>query len=116
MWTPISYDELNDKIFEFEKTQTGALRNFWFTIKINAKKWKEDAYGTEGGGFWVVALIGKLVIWYNDIEEGFNISRYNDYGIIAEYWCNQDELDIVVSSLWNTIISETSITSTDSSK
>jgi len=105
MWTPISYDELSNQILEFEKTQTGELQNFWFAIKISPEKWKEETYGTEGGGFWVVALIGKLVIWYNDIEEGFNISKYSDYGIISEYWSNQDKLDVVVSSLWNTIIS-----------
>ncbi|GAA0563699.1 hypothetical protein [Chitinophaga japonensis] len=105
MWTPISYDELNTKILEFEKAQVGGLQRFWFAIKINPEKWEEATYGTEGGGFWVVALIGKSVIWYNDIEEGFNISKYNDYGIISEYWSNQDELDVVVSSLWKTIIS-----------
>lgn len=92
MWTPISYDELNRKILEFEKTQMGELYNFWSTIKIDPAKWEEETYSLEGGVFWAVALIGKLVIWYNDIEEGFNISKYNDYGIISEYWCNQDEL------------------------
>jgi hypothetical protein len=103
MWTPISYNELSDEILKFEKAQTGVLRNFWFTIKINPEKWEEETYGKDGGGFWAVALIGKLVLWYNDIEEGFNISKYDDYGIISEYWCNQDNLDKVVSSLWNTI-------------
>lgn len=103
MWTSISYDELNVKISEFEKIQTGELYNFWSTIKINPTKWKEETYGLEDGGFWVVALIGKLVIWYNDIEEGFNISKYNDYGTISEYWCNQDELYITIGSLWNII-------------
>ena len=68
MWTSISYDELSNKILEFEKAQTGELYNFWFAIKIDPAKWKEETYGIEGGGFWAVALIGKLVIWYNDIE------------------------------------------------
>lgn len=84
------------------------LNNFWFAIKIDSEKWEEETYGAEGGGFWVVALLGKVVIWYNDIEEGSNVSKYNDYGIIAEYGCSQDELGMVVSSLWSTIIADTS--------
>lgn len=108
MWEPISFNKLNEKILKFEKVQTGVLNNFWFAIKIDSEKWEEETYGAEGGGFWVVALLGKVVIWYNDIEEGFNVSKYNDYGIIAEYGCSQDELGMVVSSLWSTIIADTS--------
>ena len=29
------------------------------------------------GVFWVVGLIGRTVIWYNDIEEGFNRSAFD---------------------------------------
>lgn len=101
MWTPISYDELYSKILEFEQTQTGELYDFWLTIKIDPVKWEEEKYGSEGNGFWVVALMGNTVIWYNDIEEGFNRSRYDKYGTIAEYWCNQDELDIAINALMN---------------
>ena len=46
-----------------------------------------------GGGFWVVAVIGDRCFWYNDIEDGFNISRYQAMGQIDEYGCNQTELD-----------------------
>ncbi|ASZ14769.1 hypothetical protein CK934_02150 [Chitinophaga sp. MD30] len=90
-------------MLEFEETQTGELYNFWLTIKIDPAKWEEEEYGAEGNGFWVVALIGNRVIWYNDIEEGFNISTYKKYGTIAEYWCNQDKLYIAINSLWNAI-------------
>ena len=27
------------------------------------------------GGFWVVAIVGRNVIWYNDVEEGFDLLR-----------------------------------------
>jgi len=46
-----------------------------------------------------VGIIGRSVIWYNDIEDGFNISKYATYGRIDEYWCNQDELLITVKRL-----------------
>jgi hypothetical protein len=56
-----------------------------------------------GGGFWVVAIMGERVVWFNDIEEGFNLSRYNEPGVIAEYWCNQDELNHTMSAMMHFI-------------
>jgi hypothetical protein len=79
------------------------MANFWKLIKIIPEKWQEKQYGKEGGGFWVVAICGNRVIWYNDIEDGFNISRYHTYGEIDEYWCNQSKLDGPVSALFNSI-------------
>ena len=51
-------------------------------------------------GRWI---FGQTVIWYNDIEEGFNRSRYSTYGAIDDYWCNQDELEIAVQYLKHAI-------------
>jgi hypothetical protein len=33
-------------------------------------------------------------LWYNEIEEGFNVSIFESQGQIPdnEYWCNQDPL------------------------
>ncbi|AXR70199.1 hypothetical protein DPV73_18930 [Leptospira mayottensis] len=78
------------------------LSNFWNLIQVYPTKWKEKSYGQAGGGFWVVAIIGERVIWFNDIEYGFNISRYSEYELIDEYWCNQDELlmDSRASKKW----------------
>ncbi len=41
------------------------------------------------------------MLWFNDIEEGFNVSRFEEAGQIPhdEYWCNQDELHLVLRSL-----------------
>lgn len=68
-------------------------------IRIEPEKWEEKEYGEEGGGFWVVGICGRRVIWYNDIEEGFNISTYHTYGQIDEYRCNQYELNEEVIQL-----------------
>jgi hypothetical protein len=46
---------------------------------------------------------GRTVIWYNDIEEGFNRSRYTAYGSIDDYWCNQDELELTVQYLMSAL-------------
>lgn len=56
--------------------------------------------GKDGGGFWVVAILGKSVIYYNDIEEGYNLSTFIDYGKIENYNCSQMELHEMIESLF----------------
>ncbi|GEJ46608.1 MULTISPECIES: hypothetical protein [unclassified Chryseobacterium] len=103
IWTPITIEEIFAKIYSAEKDFNGNLLNFWDLIKIYPEKWDEVDYGREGGGFWVVGLIGRRVIYYNDIEEGFNISEYSTYGTIDDYYCNQDDLNVAVLSLYGLI-------------
>ena len=75
----------------------------WEAVRVSPHKWKEKSYGKLGDGFWVVAIVGATVIWYNDIEEGFNRSRYTSFGTIDEYWCNQDELELTLQYVLNLI-------------
>ncbi|MFZ9956895.1 MAG: hypothetical protein ACO3E1_12330 [Flavobacteriales bacterium] len=100
-WKPISISELHDLIQKSENALDRELWSFWHLINIEPTKWIEKAHGIEGGGFWVVAICGTKIIWYNDIEEGFNISSYKTYGQIEGYYCNQDELNWVVSQLFD---------------
>lgn len=102
-WTPISEVELWDKISEAETRMSPQLFRLWESIKITPIKWREPSYGNDGGGFWVVALLGYNAIWYNDIEEGFNRSSYQAFGEIGGYFCNQDELEIAVQGALNFI-------------
>jgi hypothetical protein len=102
-WKPIELNELYDEILKTESDLNGDLLNFWQLIKIDPEKWSEPQFGNEGGGFWVVAICGRKVIWYNDIEEGFNISYYKEYGKMIGYYCNQDELRWSVTRLFNLI-------------
>ncbi|TPG65640.1 hypothetical protein EAH73_12665 [Hymenobacter nivis] len=76
------------------------VRRFWDRIKIAPEKWQEPSMGAEGGGFWVVAVLDNAIIWYNDIEEGFNTSPFTSWGSFEEYWCNQDELQWSVQNLF----------------
>ncbi|NDW10507.1 hypothetical protein [Dysgonomonas sp. 520] len=103
MWTPISLNDLYDRILEAEKEFSGELSNFWELIKIFPEKWKEEKYAKEGDGFWVVAICGRKIVWYNDIEEGFNISDYKIYGQFEDYYCNQDDLNWCIISLFDLI-------------
>ena len=99
MWKPISLNDLNNEILSGELDMSDEQRNFWDLIKIVPEKWLEKRYGNEGNGFWVVAIVGRQVIWYNDIEEGFNISKYEVFGEILEYNCSQVELNWSVAGL-----------------
>lgn len=55
--------------------------------------------GDSGGGFCVVAVMGNIVIWYNDIEDGFNSSSYRSYGQFEDCWCDQCTLEEAVRRL-----------------
>jgi hypothetical protein len=72
-----------------------AVRSEWERIRIEPEKWRCSPWGDETGGFWAVAIDDGQVLWFNDIEEGFNWSRYSTRGTIDEYFCNQDELEMI---------------------
>jgi len=98
-WEPISEAALWDKIIDAEGRMNPQLFRLWEAIRITPEKWNETSYGALGGGFWVVAIIGNRAIWFNDIEDGFNCSSYIVLGKLAEYWCNQDELEHAVQNI-----------------
>ena len=77
---------------------------FFETIRIQPEKWSLDPWGQSGGGFWVVGVIGRTVLWYNDIEDGFNSSAYEKYRVISDYWCDQDEFALAVRKLKNFVV------------
>jgi hypothetical protein len=101
MWTPILKAELQSQILKTETLLVGELWVFWQLIQVEPEKWKEETYGAEGNGFWVVAICGRRIIWYNDIEDGFNIGAYSLYGHINEYGCEQYELNEAVIQLYS---------------
>lgn len=100
-WEPISETKLWDDINDAFDRMSPEQRKIWEIIKIHPEKWQQDPWGNQGKGFWVVAVIGSNVIWFNDIEDGYNQSTYSKYGTINEYWCNQDELEWAVQNVVN---------------
>jgi len=98
-WEPISEAGLWDKILAAEDRMDPPIRRLWEAIKIPPEKWSEETHGTEGGGFWVVAIIGTRAIWFNDIEDGFNCSSYIVAGTLTAYFCDQDELETAVKKI-----------------
>jgi hypothetical protein len=55
-------------------------------------------YG-EAGYVVVVAQKSDEVIYWEDVEEGFNISPLRPDGGVLEHWCNQDDLGIALDRL-----------------
>lgn len=98
-WTPITEAALWNLILAAEARMAPPEARLWECVRIPPQKWMEPSFGEPGGGFWAVGIIGCTVIWYNDIEDGFNCSSYSDFGTIGEYWCNQDELEHALQSL-----------------
>jgi hypothetical protein len=46
----------------------------------------------------VIARNGDQVIYYEDVEDGFNVSPISPEGRILEHWCNQDELRFALNA------------------
>ena len=46
----------------------------------------------------VVARNGDEVIYYEDVEDGFNVSPISSDGRVLEHWCNQDELKFALNA------------------
>lgn len=102
-WQPISEPELRARISQGQARMTPPQLRLWEAIRIEPEKWQQHPYGDQGNGFWAVALIGRTVLWYNDIENGFNRSRFTAYGTIDDYWCNPDELEVAVQYVQNAL-------------
>jgi hypothetical protein len=102
-WEPISEQALLDRVSQGCAAMSEASRRLWDAVRIPPEKWKQHPYGDTGNGFWVVGLVGRTAIWFNDIEDGFNRSVYSTYGVIEDYWCNQDELNVTIDYLANAL-------------
>lgn len=102
-WKAISEAEIYDSLNHAYDRMSLRQRRLWEIIRISPEKWQQHPYGDEGSGFWVVGLLGKTIVWFNDIEDGFNHSPYSDYGTIDTYSCSQDELEWVVQNLLNAL-------------
>lgn len=102
-WRPITEEEVQYKLKKDVDRMNQEQKCFWDMIAIVPEKWEQHPYGNEGKGFWSVALLGKIVVWYNDIEEGFNYSRYARYGVIDEYKSDQTELEFIIQRFLNAL-------------
>jgi hypothetical protein len=106
MSKPATKDRVEKYIMyaEYIFNLTPGCKKLWEHIKIEPEKWEEKEMGEQGGGFWAIAILGKEVLYYNDVEDGFNFSSYKEYGKIDHYYPGQSELHDVILSMYNEII------------
>lgn len=102
-WEPISESKIWDLINDSVERMNLEQKRLWEVVQIVPEKWNQNPWGNKGDGFWVVGIIGKSVIWYNDIERGFNRSTYTKFGEIDNYWSNQDKLEWTIQHVINEI-------------
>lgn len=98
---PLDLAELEAQIAHELRACAPAQRDWFSRIRIQPERWELKPWGDEGGGFWVVAICGRHAIWYNDIEEGFEVSSFEQRGsfLPQAYGCNQDELRLALLRL-----------------
>lgn len=97
--TALPEDRLWDHINDGRDRMNGSLRRFWDAICVPPEEWRLDGYGT----MWVVALIGRRVVYYNHFEHGFNASPWTAYGVIDHYQSLQSELDEAIQRQYEII-------------
>ncbi len=100
---PITEEEIWDAINAAESKMSADQMRLWECIAITPERWKQHPYGDLVSGFWVVAVLGRFVVWFNEIEDGFNISEYAVPGVIDGYGASQDGLEAAVQNLVNRI-------------
>lgn len=97
LWNPLRKSEILTELFLAEQNLDSSLEIFWNKIKISPTIWKCIDVIEEN--FWVVAKANQYIIWYNDIEEGFNISTYKIDGEIHQYGASKHELQFALQRL-----------------
>jgi hypothetical protein len=88
-WTSLAREELDRMISRGLEMTDDAVQAAWLAMRITPERWRCSPWGDQLGGFWVVAEKDGCVVWYNEIEGGFNTSRFSNRGTIDEYFCNQ---------------------------
>lgn len=99
MGTPLSREQIVAMIATGLARYDEDVQTTWAQIQIEPEKWRCSPWGDDGGGFWAVAVVDDQVLWYNDIEEGFNRSVFSERGTIGQYGCSQASITDVLDDL-----------------
>jgi hypothetical protein len=90
-WKPITPERLVEIIEADLGECDEALRSLFSKCRVEPYQAPIDRYGREEV-VYVVARKANEVMYYEDVEDGFNISQTSKDGKILEHWCNQDPL------------------------
>jgi hypothetical protein len=64
---PIGLESLYDRINRGDAVMDGPTRRLGNAIRVEPEKRQLHPWGDRGGGFWVVGVIGRYAVVFNDI-------------------------------------------------
>jgi len=97
-WEPILKGELEKEIENQFSVFGSEELSFFNSIKIPFEVYQIDREGTLEHVF-VIAKYKNMVMFYEDVEEGFEMTIPDKDGVISSYYSNQFELKHVINQL-----------------
>jgi len=98
MFEPITEKELTNLIEEQKSLLNEKELSFFNFIEVLLEKTKIDRFGAIESVF-IVAKYGCKIIFYEDVEEGFEITEIDGSGVIKNYGASQFELEHIINQL-----------------
>jgi len=98
-WLPATEQFIHEQVKIETKNMSAAQLRIWECVAVAPEKWVIKRDDDLAGNYWVVAIFGRSVVWYNDIEEGFDVSLYSIFGEIDEYFASQFELRHIMEQI-----------------
>ncbi|MBK8167850.1 MAG: hypothetical protein IPK64_18040 [bacterium] len=95
VFEPATQQEVEAIVAEGLELCVPQLIETWNTFRIPMRRAPISRYG-EMGSVWIVAQRGQEVMYWEDIEKGFNFSPVGDGGEVLQHYCNQDGLEIAL--------------------
>jgi hypothetical protein len=96
-WRPATIQQVKDILDRDLKSCDSEQADIFGKYKIKPYVSSILRYGKKESVV-VVARKGNEAIYWEDVEEGFNVSPVDSEGNILEHWCNQDELGIALNA------------------
>lgn len=96
-WQPATVDEVNKIVARDLKTCDAEQLVAFKTYQVEAFSAPIMRYGKMESVI-VVARNRNQVIYYEDVEHGFNVSPISSNGTVLEHWCNHDELRFALNA------------------
>jgi hypothetical protein len=97
-WRPTTREQLQRLVAEQLNSCTDAQRQFFEKHRVEPYSVSIRRLGKTEKVF-VVAQFGDLLLYYEDIEDGFELDRLDASGVIPKQGCNQFELRHVLHQL-----------------
>jgi hypothetical protein len=96
-WRPATIAEVNEIVSRDLKDCDGEQLATFDKYRVDAFSAPIVRYG-QTGTVVIVARNGDQIIYYEDVEDGFNVSPISPDGRVLEHWCNQDELRFALTA------------------